>query len=67
MGFVHGHPRRVGWVVSHHRRPTTPDLDQLPLDVPDLDDPGRGGAPDPEAPGSGSGPEDAATTSASPR
>jgi hypothetical protein len=31
VSFVHGHPRREGWVVAHVRRPSRPELGQLPL------------------------------------
>ncbi|WP_345608648.1 hypothetical protein [Pseudonocardia adelaidensis] len=31
MSFVHGHPRRTGWVVAHVRRPTRAAAGQLPL------------------------------------
>lgn len=31
MSFVHGHPRRSGWVVAHVRRPNRAEQGQLPL------------------------------------
>jgi len=31
VSFVHGHPRRAGWVVGHVRRPNRAGRDQLPL------------------------------------
>lgn len=31
VSFVHGHPRRTGWVVGHVRRPNRPAPGQLPL------------------------------------
>jgi hypothetical protein len=31
VSFVHGHPRRTGWVVGHVRRPNRAGQGQLPL------------------------------------
>jgi hypothetical protein len=31
VSFVHGHPRRTGWVVAHVRRPSRAEPGQLPL------------------------------------
>jgi hypothetical protein len=31
VSFVHGHPRRTGWVVAHVRRPNRAVPGQLPL------------------------------------
>ncbi|HWM57473.1 MAG TPA: hypothetical protein VNO83_06545 [Pseudonocardia sp.] len=31
MAFVHGHPRDLGWVKAHRRRPNHAEHGQLPL------------------------------------
>ena len=31
MAFVHGHPRDLGWVKAHRRRPNRAEDGQLPL------------------------------------
>jgi hypothetical protein len=31
VSFVHGHPRRTGWVMAHRRRPNRAEAGQLPL------------------------------------
>ncbi|MGH3614674.1 MAG: hypothetical protein ACRDRK_19195 [Pseudonocardia sp.] len=31
MAYVHGHPRRLGWVLAHYRRPNRPGDEQLTL------------------------------------
>jgi len=31
MAFVHGHPRDLGWVKAHWRRPNQAEDGQLPL------------------------------------
>jgi hypothetical protein len=33
MAFVHGHPRDLGWVKAHRRRPNRAEGGQLPLIV----------------------------------
>lgn len=34
MAYVHGHGRRIGWVIGHYRRPNRPGPEQMPLLVP---------------------------------
>ena len=34
MAYVHGHARRLGWVVGHYRRPQRPGAEQLVLALP---------------------------------
>jgi hypothetical protein len=34
MAYVHGHARRLGWVVGHYRRPQRPGAAQLALALP---------------------------------
>ncbi len=31
---MHGHARRLGWVVGHYRRPQRPGAEQLALALP---------------------------------
>jgi hypothetical protein len=54
VSFVHGHPRRTGWVVGHVRRPNRAAPGQLPLLllVP-LPRPPAGGGGATKAPASG--------------
>jgi hypothetical protein len=35
MAYVHGHARRLGWVVGHYRRPQRAGVEQLALALPD--------------------------------
>lgn len=35
MAYVHGHARRLGWVVGHYRRPQRPGAEQLALALSD--------------------------------
>ena len=35
MAYVHGHARRLGWVVGHYRRPQQPGAEQLALALPE--------------------------------
>jgi hypothetical protein len=35
MAYVHGHARRLGWVVGHYRRPQRPGAEQIALALPD--------------------------------
>jgi hypothetical protein len=55
VSFVHGHPRRTGWVVAHVRRPNRAQAGQLPLlvVVPRPRPPAEGGG-DTSAPAAGS-------------
>ncbi|TQM38403.1 hypothetical protein FB388_5636 [Pseudonocardia cypriaca] len=55
VSFVHGHPRRTGWVMGHVRRPNRAAPGQLPLLLPvPLPRPPAEGGGATKAPASGS-------------